>query len=151
MTSSTTNTFKGLTPIQEVAWCRTVLRRAVIRTATKYRRWDATEEFANISTIISDENVVDLISDPQEVSAFDNVDLHLVIDSLPAKCRQVIRAIYDYGLTQRQAAERFGVSQSLISRWHQLALRELTKAAWTTVQHWLQEETRGDGANHSHE
>ncbi len=126
MTSSTGNTFKGLTPIQEVAWCRTVLRRAVIRTATKYRRWDAIVGFINASTI-SDENVADLIPDPPQLSAFDRVDLHLVIDSLPAKHRQIIRMIYDYGLTQRQAAEHLGVSQSLISRWHQLALRELKK------------------------
>ena len=25
------------------------------------------------------------------------------------------------------------------------------QAAWAAVQHWLQEEARGDGANHSHE
>ena len=96
-----------LNPAQSVAWCRTVLRRAAIRSAARYRRWNGTHLLDE--SIDAYEARGKLLPDRVNPTGPDIVELWLIVESLPSRHRDIVVALYAQGLTQREAAQS-GVS-----------------------------------------
>ena len=90
-------------PAQELAWCRTVLRHAVIRAASRYRRWSSME--MSLDALMESEGVRgDELSDPTSMDGFTQVEMDLLIDLLSPKHRVIIHMLYVERFSQRQVA-----------------------------------------------
>jgi RNA polymerase sigma factor (sigma-70 family) len=113
-----------LTPVQEIKWCKAVLYHAVIRSAGRYRRWEKEHVFLNSENAAGEEGM-DLIPSVVAAQAFDTAELKLVVDTLTFHQRRLLSALYGMGLTQREVAQRWHVSQALVSKWHRDTLAVL--------------------------
>jgi RNA polymerase sigma-70 factor (ECF subfamily) len=65
---------------------------------------------------------------PERVARADDVRLLLeAIQSLPARCRQIVTLRKIYGLNQREVAERLGLSESTVETQGTIGLRKCTE------------------------
>jgi len=112
------------TPEQEVAWIRKIIRSAVLDEYRRWRRWN--RELLILNAPLDDEDDgerIDTIAVPEPPP--EHVELRWLIEQLPERERTVIRALYFEGWTQREVAKHLGMSQMMVSKIHQTALRHM--------------------------
>lgn len=110
-----------LTSPQQVRWCKTALYRSVIHTERRYREWMGHENAPLDDTQL---NVMDHPQRPWLCST-EHFDLEAAIGHLSLRERALIKGLWQEGMTQREIARHWGVSQPLVNRWHRRAISKL--------------------------
>ncbi|AEJ44368.1 sigma-70 family RNA polymerase sigma factor [Alicyclobacillus acidocaldarius] len=118
------------TPEQEIAWIRKIIHNAVIDEYRRWKRWNRELLILNAPRDYEeDDELIETIA--AQKTSEDNIELHWLVEQLPARERAVIRALYFEGLSQREVANRMNLSQKMVSKLHRSALRNLKESIST--------------------